>query len=113
MVGMSFDFKKIWEYCAQEAHKATYSLLKPDEQAAVGASAKERFLLFALIKTSNSKHDKIKDDLPDDYTKSSDNYPQNRLQALMLMDHYSKAPTAITASEGTEFAQNGGKKKKG
>ena len=113
-VGVSFDFEKIWEYCAQEAHKATYSLLQPDEQeAAVRASAKERFLSFALIKTSNSKHDKIKDDLSDDYTKGSDNYPQNRSQALMLMDHYSKAPTAITASEGTAFVQKGGKKKKG
>ncbi len=30
----------------------------------------------------------------------------------MLMDHYSKAPTAITNSEGTAFAQNGDKKKK-
>ena len=90
-VGVSFHFEKIWEYCAQEAHKATYILLKPDEQAAVRASAKERFLSFALIKTSNSKHDKIKDDLLDDYTKGSDNYPQTRLQVLMLMDHYSKA----------------------
>jgi hypothetical protein len=111
-VGVSFHFKKIWEYCAQEAHKATYISLRLDEQAAVRASAKERFLSFALIKTSNSKHDTIKDDLSDDYTKGSDNYPKNRSQALMLMDHYSKAPTAITNSEGTAFAQNGDKKKK-
>jgi hypothetical protein len=31
---------------------------------------------------------------------------------LMLMDHYSKTPTAITTSEGTAFAQSGKKKKK-
>ncbi len=37
---------------------------------------------------------------------------QTRLQALMLMDHYSKTPTAITTSEGTAFAQSGKKKKK-
>jgi len=85
------QFQEDWEYCAQEAHKATYISLKPVEQAAVRASAKEKFLSFALIKTSNSKHDKIKDDLLDDYTKGSDKYPQTRLQALMLMDHYSKA----------------------
>ncbi len=65
-----------------------------------------------LIKTSNSKHNKIKDDLSDNYTKGSDNYPQTRSQALMLTDHYSKAPTAITNSEGTAFAQNAAKKKK-
>ena len=58
-----------------EAHKATYTSLRSDEQEAVRVSARERFLAYALIKTSNSKHDKIKDDLSDDYTKGSDNYP--------------------------------------
>ncbi len=96
-----------------EAHKAAYTSLRSDEQKAVRVSAKERFLLYALIKTSNSKHNKIKDDLLDDYTKGSDNYPQTRLQALVLMDHYSKTPTAITTLEGTAFAQSGKKKKKG
>ncbi len=51
--------------------------------------------------------------MSDDYTKGSDNYPQTRSQALMLMDHYSKTPTAITTSEGTAFAQSDKKKKKG
>ncbi len=68
--------------------------------------------MYALIKASNSKHNKIKDDLLDDCTKGSGNYPQTRAQALMLMDHYSKTPTAITTSEGTTFAQSGKKKKK-
>ncbi len=98
-VGVSFDFEKIWDYCALEAHKAAYTLLQPDKQEAVRVSARERFLSNALIKMSNSKHDKIKDDLLDDYTKGSDNYPQTRLQALMLMDHYSKTPTAVITSE--------------
>jgi hypothetical protein len=78
-VGVSFNFDKIWRYCAMEAHKAAYTLLRPDEQEAVRVSARERFLLYALIKTSNSKDDKIKDNLLDDYTKGSDNYPQTRL----------------------------------
>jgi hypothetical protein len=34
-VGVSFDFKTIWEYCAMEAHKATYTSLRSDEQEAV------------------------------------------------------------------------------
>ncbi len=74
-VGVSFDFEEIWEYCALEAHKAAYTSLKPDKQKAVRVSARERFLLYALIKMRNSKHDKIKDNLSDDYTKGSDNYP--------------------------------------
>ncbi len=111
-VGVRFDFEKIWEYSALEAHKAAYTLLKPDEQEAVRVRARERFLLYALIKTSNSKHNKIKDDLSDGYTKGSDNYPQTRSQVLMFMDHYSKTPTAITTLEGTAFAQSGKKKRK-
>ncbi len=87
--------------------------MRSDEQEAVRVSARERLLLYALIKTSNSKHNKIKDDLLDDYTKGSDNYPQTRSQALMLMDHYSKTSTAITTLEGTVFAQSDKKKKKG
>ena len=59
-VGVSFVFETIWEYCAMEAHKATYMLLTSDEQDAVRVSARERFLSYALIKTSNSKHDKIR-----------------------------------------------------
>jgi hypothetical protein len=112
-VSVSFGFEKIWEYCALEAHKAAYTLLQPDEQEAVRVSARERFLSYALIKMSNSKHGKIKDDLSDDYTKCSDNYPQTQSKALMLMDHYSKTPTAFTTSEGTAFIQSGKKKKKG
>ncbi len=42
-VGVSFDFEKIWEYCALEAHKAAYISLQPDEQEAVRVSARERF----------------------------------------------------------------------
>ncbi len=102
-VGVSFDFETIWEYCVMEAHKATYTLLRSEEQEAVRVSARERFLSYSPIKTSNSKHDKIKDNLSDDYTKGSDKYPQTKSQALMLMDHYSKTPTAITTLEGTEF----------
>ncbi len=43
-VGVSFNFEKIWEYCAMEAHKAAYTLLRSDKQKAVRVSARERFL---------------------------------------------------------------------
>ena len=68
-------------------------------------------LSYALIISSSAKHVKIKEDLSDDYTKGTDNYPQTRSQALMMMDHYSKSPAAVAISEGTAFAQSGKKKK--
>ena len=48
----------------------------------------------------------------DDYTKGSDSYLQTQSQALMLMDHLFKTPTAITSSEGTLFAQKSQRNKK-
>jgi hypothetical protein len=64
-----------------------------------------------LIVSSSNQHKKIKEDLSNDFTKGEDYYPRDRSQALMMMDHYSKSPTAVAVSEGTSFAQ--GKKKKG
>lgn len=112
-VGVSFEFKRIWQYCAQESYKKSYEELQPEEKSTVRTSARERFLSFALLKTSSSRHDKIRGDLSDDYTKGSDNYPQTRSQVLMLMDHYTKMPTVVTPSEGTAFAQKGTNNKKG
>jgi hypothetical protein len=55
---------------------------------------------------SNSKHERIEDGLSDDYSKDSDNYLQSMFQVLMLMDHNSKTPIAITTSNETAFTQN-------
>ena len=110
-VGVSFDYERIWEYCAQEAHKKPYSSLTPDQQALARSEAKERVLSYALIVSSGNQHKKIKEDLSNDFTKGEDYYPRDRSQALMMMDHYSKSPTVVTVSEGTSFAQTGKKKK--
>ncbi len=110
-VGCEFEFPKIWEYCAQNAYAKSYSLLTPDEQDKARATAKERFLAYALMKTSSNTHKKIKTDLSDDFTKGTDNYPETRQQTLLLLNKYTKKPTMITQSEGTSFAQKGSAKK--
>ena len=61
--------------------------------------------MFGLLKTRSNSHDKIKLDLSDDFTKGSDNYPTTPQQTLLLLDKYSKKPTALTHLEGTAFAQ--------
>ncbi len=61
----------------------------PTSKRFLGPVSKRDFYRLLLSRrATHSKHDKIKDDLSDDYTKGSDNYPQTRSQALMLMDHY-------------------------
>ncbi len=61
-------------------------------------------MVYGLLKTSNNSHNKIKSDLLDDFTKGSNNYPTTPQQTLLLLDKYSKKPTAVTQSEGTVFA---------
>ena len=75
LVGCEFEFPKIWECCAQNAYAKSYLLLTPDEQDKARAAAKERFLAYALMKTSSNTHKKIKTDLSDDFTKGTVNYP--------------------------------------
>jgi hypothetical protein len=45
-----------------EAHKAAYTLLRPDKQEAVRVSARERFLSYALMMFIHMKRFSKKDD---------------------------------------------------
>ena len=69
-------------------------------------------MAYGLLKTNKNSHNKIKSDLLDNFTKGSNNYPTTPQQTLLLMDKYSKKPTAVTQSEGTAFAQKENKKGK-
>ena len=109
-VGCRFACDKTRDYCAQLQYKQSYAVLGSAEQAAVDAQARERFIGFGLLRTSNNGHDNVKNALSDDYTKGSDNYPTTPQQTLLLLDKYSKKPALLTSSEGTAFAQNGKKK---
>jgi hypothetical protein len=49
-------------------------------------------------------------DLQNDFTTGDNRYPKNRQQTLHLLDKYSKTVVAkVTHSEGTSFAQKGGR----
>jgi hypothetical protein len=49
-------------------------------------------------------------DLQNDFTTGDNHYPKNRQQTLHLLDKYSKTVVAkVTHSEGTSFAQKGGR----
>jgi hypothetical protein len=49
-------------------------------------------------------------DLQNDFTTGANRYPKNRQHTLHLLDKYSKTVVAkVTHSEGTSFAQKGGR----
>ena len=95
------------------AYSISYLQLTPDEQDKARIAAKERFLAYALMKTSSNSHKKFKADLSDDFTKGTNKYPETRQHTLLLLDKYTKKLTTITQSEDTAFAQKGSTAKKG
>ena len=109
-VGCVFANDKTRDYCAQLQYKMSYLALGSAEKKIVDEQARDRFIAFGVLKTSNKDHDHLKNALWDDYAKDQDIYPTTPQQSLLLMDKYSKSPTVVTQSEGTSFAQ---KKKKG
>jgi hypothetical protein len=113
-VGCTFANDKTLDYCAQLKYTKNYQALSGAEKLIVDGLARDRFIGFALLKTSSNKHDHLKNALSDDYTKGDDKYPKNGQQALLLLDRYSKKPALVATSEGTAFVQKGkgGAKKK-
>ncbi len=111
-MGCVFGHDKILDYCAELEFEAPYQGLSTTEQTVVKTQARERFMAYELLKTNSNSHNKIKSDLLDDFTKGSDNYPTTPQQTLLVLDKYSKKPTAVTQSEGTASAQKENKKGK-
>ena len=106
-VGCVFANDKTLDYCAQLLHKQPYEALATADKKIVAENARDRFIAYGLLRTSNKEHDHLKNALSDDFAKDQDNHPPTPQQSLMLMDKYSKSPTVVTQSEGTSFAQKG------
>jgi hypothetical protein len=93
-----------------ELHQQAFATLGAAEQQVVRDDAEERYISFAFLFQSGQHHAKLKKGLKDDFTKGDNRYPKNRQQTLHLLDNYSKtAQPKTTPSEGTSFAQEGGK----
>jgi hypothetical protein len=72
--------------------------------------AEERNVSYASLRESGIQHGSLKVDLQNDFTTGYNRYPNNRQQMLHLLDKYSKTVIPkVTQSEGTSFAQKGGR----
>jgi hypothetical protein len=80
------------------------------EQKLVRDDAEERYVSYDFLRQSGIQHGNLKVDLQNDFTKGNNHYPNNRQQTLHLLDKYSKTVVPkVTKSEGTSFAQKGGR----
>ena len=114
-VGVEFDkFECLWEYCARLISPGIkYAVLSPADQLKARENAEERYLAYIFIQNSAAKHDTLRRELSNDYTRGSNHYPENRSTALMFLDKYTTSTPPPVTSEGTAFAQKGKKGKKG
>jgi hypothetical protein len=60
LVGCVFGHDKILDYCAELKFMAPYQGLSTTEHTVVEIQARERFMVYRLLKTSSNSHDKIK-----------------------------------------------------
>jgi hypothetical protein len=89
-IGVTRRHKVLLDYVAQELHSQDCATLSDADQEAVGKEAEERYLSYVLMRQSGKQHDKLREDLQNDFTKGNDRYPKNRQQTLHLLDKYSK-----------------------
>jgi hypothetical protein len=109
-IGVTRQHTVLLEYVAQESYTQAFMDLGPVEQQLVRDDAEERYISYAFLRQSGTKHGNLKVDLQNDFTTGDNRYPKNRQQALHLLDKYSKTVVAkMTHSEGTSFAQKGGR----
>jgi hypothetical protein len=110
-IGITRQHKVLLEYVAQENHTLTFAALSAKQKQAVREDAEERNISYAFLRQSGAQRGNLKVDLRNDFTTCSNQYPKTRQQMLHLLDKYSKTVVVpkTTSSEGSSFAQNGGR----
>jgi hypothetical protein len=109
-IGVTHQHKVLLEYVAHELHSQAFGHLAAAEQLIVRDDAKERYVLYDFLCQSGTQHGNLKVDLQNDFTTGDNCYRKNHQQTLHLLDKYSNTVVArATQSEGTSFAQIGGR----
>jgi hypothetical protein len=108
-IGITRQHKVLLEYVAQENHTLTFAALSAEQKQVVSEDAEEQYISYAFLRQSGAQHGKV--DLRNDFTTSSNRYPKTPKQTLHLLDKYSKTVVVpkMTSSEGSSFAQKGGR----
>ena len=108
-IGVTRNHKVLLNHTAKEKYKKDYVTLTPDEAKDTIEMSEKEYLSHIFLRQSGKQHNKLRQDLRNEYTTGNDWNPKNRQEVLHLLDKYSKsAVIASTANEGSSFAQRGG-----
>ena len=110
-IGATRQHKVLLQHVAAEKGATKFNDLTDSEQAVVREEAEERYLSYVFLRQSGKQHNKLKVDLQNDFTTGDDWYPKNRQSTLHLLDKCTKSTvvSSMLQSEGTAFAQRGGR----
>jgi hypothetical protein len=109
-IGVTRHHKVLLDYEAQESYTKSFESLGVAEQKLVSDDAEEQYVSYAILRQSGIQHGNLKVDLQNDFTTGYNRYPNKSQHTLHLLDKYSKTVVPkVTQSEGTSFAQKGGR----
>ena len=113
-LGVTFDFKLLQDFEAQNLHSKSFEFIAADEKEIVVEAARQRFQAYVQLRNTGTAHQNLKTDLHNDYTKATDDparygiYPATPESTFNLLKNYSKSlPKTTAISEGGSFAQKG------
>jgi hypothetical protein len=110
-IGVTQQHKVLLEYVAQENHMLAFTALSAEQKQAVHEDTEECYISYAFLRQRGAQHGNLKVDLRNNFTTGSNRYPKTHQQTLHLLDKYSKTVVVpkMTPSEGSSFAQKGGR----
>ncbi len=108
-VGVQFGFYALWEHCAKELHKKSYKELDADQRTAIREDAEERYISYILVHNSSNLQESLRTDLLKQFSQGDNKFPITQSQVLQRLNTWSKSAPQGGSSEGTAFAQKGGK----
>lgn len=111
-----FHDKATLEFSTKELYGTTsmYSSLSQSDKTIAAEKAKEISLSIAFLAHSDKRrYGKLLEDLENDYTKGTDNYPLNIVKAYQLLSEYKhwQPMTTVPTIQGVAFSQKDNNKK--
>ena len=74
-MGIRFLHTTLIDYVAKDVHNKEFKDLSEAQKTEVEKDSEERYLAFLMLRNSGKEHDRLRDDLNNDYAKYNEQYP--------------------------------------
>ena len=98
-MGIRFLHTNLIEYVAKDVRNKEFKDLTEAQKTEVEKDSEERYLAFLMLRNSGKEHDRLRDDLTNDYAKDNEQYPKTTQQCAYLLQNYSKNKVAVRVTK--------------